>query len=82
MTNMTSLNIGLSAALCLGIFSLKSFGEDSQATLYFDHFVEIDHAKESQFKDFKEFFSKLKKPRRSLPERVQALGGRTKSSLG
>ena len=50
MTNMTSLNIGLSAALCLGIFSLKSFGEDSQATLYFDHFVEIDHAKESQFK--------------------------------
>lgn len=50
MTNTITFKIGLSAALWLGLFAGKSFGEDNTASLYFDHFVEIDHTKESQFK--------------------------------
>lgn len=50
MNRSTTLKIGLSTALMLGILAERSFADDSPATLYFDHFVEIDLSNEDAFK--------------------------------
>ncbi|MBC8245062.1 MAG: hypothetical protein H8E20_11770 [Verrucomicrobia bacterium] len=50
MIRSITLKIGLCAALWLGVLAERSFAEDSPATLYFDHFIEIDLSNEVGFK--------------------------------